>query len=69
MTRLCGNAVRSAQETSILLNHLSERWRGIDPCLAQDFLRRAGEARRKADEIRDIAARHEILSEEKLSDS
>jgi len=63
------NAVRSAQETSILLNHLSEHWRGTDPRLAQDFLRRAGDARRKADEIRDILARHEILSEEKLSDS
>jgi len=32
-------------------------------------LRRADEARRKADEIRDIAARHEMLSEEKLLDS
>jgi len=63
------NAVRSAQETSILLNHLAEHWRGADPHRAQDFLRRAGEARRKADEIRDMAARHEMLSEEKLLDS
>jgi len=63
------NAVRSAQETSILLNHLSEHRRGTDPRLAQEFLRRADEARRKADEIRDIAARHEMLSEEKLLDS
>ena len=60
------NAVRSIQETSMLMSHLAEHWRQSDPELAQEFVRQAKAAQDRANYIRGVASESAALSEEKL---
>jgi two-component system chemotaxis response regulator CheB len=48
------SAVRSIQEASMLLSHLADHWRNIDPPLSSDFARRAKAERTKADTMREL---------------
>jgi two-component system chemotaxis response regulator CheB len=60
------NAVRSIQESSMLMSHLAEHWRGTDPDVAEKFLHKARAAQARADQVRGIAAEHPAISEEKV---
>jgi two-component system chemotaxis response regulator CheB len=60
------NAVRSIQEASMLMSHLAEHWRDVDPEVAAEFLLRSKDAQARADRIRGIAAEHPAMSEEKV---
>jgi hypothetical protein len=45
------NAVRSIQETSMLMSHLADHWRQSDPEMAEEFVRKAKAAQDRADNI------------------
>jgi two-component system, chemotaxis family, protein-glutamate methylesterase/glutaminase len=60
------NAVRSIQETSMLMSHLAKHWRESDPDVAEEFLRKAKAAQARADQVRSITAAHPAMSEEKV---
>jgi two-component system chemotaxis response regulator CheB len=60
------DAVRSIQETSMLMNHLAEHWRETDPDVAEEFRRNAKAAQARADKVRSITAEHPALSREKV---
>ena len=45
------NAVRSIQETSMLMSHLARQWRGTDPAKARELVRRARAAQARADHV------------------
>jgi two-component system, chemotaxis family, protein-glutamate methylesterase/glutaminase len=60
------NSIRSLQESSMLLTHLAEHWRAIDPKVADEFLRKAKQAQARANAVRRISSEHEALSEEKI---
>ena len=59
-------SVRAIQESSMLMAHLAHHWRGIDPSIADEFLRKAKTAEARADLIRKAAAEHETVSENKV---
>lgn len=63
------NAVRSIQETSMLMSHLADHWRQSDPEMADEFVRRAKEAQDRADNIRGVASESAALSEEQVQDT
>src|SRR5215813_4889640 len=60
------NAIRSLQESSMLMTHLADHWRDSDPDVAAELVRKAQAARRRADLVRDAAAEQEVESEEKI---
>jgi two-component system chemotaxis response regulator CheB len=60
------NTIRSIQESAMLMTHLAEHWRNIEPQVAERFLSRAKEALARANLVRQVASQHEALSEEKL---
>jgi len=62
------NAVRSIQESSMLMLHLADHWRDTDPEVAGELVRKAEAAQRRADLVRDAAADQEVLSEEKIEE-
>lgn len=61
------NAVRSVQESAMLLGHLADHWRDVDSDLAKDFARRAEEELARARTLRVAANSEEIISEEKVA--
>ena len=63
------NAIRSVQETSMLMSHLADHWRETNPAMADELIRKAKEARARADHMRLIAAEHPAMSEEKAKAS
>lgn len=60
------NAVRSVQESAMLLGHLADHWRDVDSDVAKDFGRRAEEEVARARVVREAANTEETLSEEKV---
>ncbi len=60
------NAIRSIQESSMLMSHLADHWRATDPDIADELVRKAEAAQRRAELVRDAAAEQEVVSEEKL---
>lgn len=60
------NAVRSVQESAMLLGHLADHWRDLDSDVAKDFVRRSEEELARARVLREAANTEEILSEEKV---
>jgi two-component system, chemotaxis family, protein-glutamate methylesterase/glutaminase len=63
------NAVRSIQESSMLMNHLADHWRESDPRAAGELSRRAKIAQARAANIRGIASELAAMSEEKAKES
>ncbi len=61
------NAVRSVQESAMLLSHLADHWRDSDPATAAELVRRAQATQRRADLMRDAAAEQEVESEDKIA--
>jgi two-component system chemotaxis response regulator CheB len=61
------SAVRSLQESAMLMSHLADHSRDSDPDLAAKLELKAQEARRRADLVRDAAAAQEVESEEKIA--
>src|SRR5262245_40917449 len=59
-------SIRAIQESSMLMRHLAQHWREIDPSAADEFLRKAKAARARADLIRKAASEHEAVSEAKV---
>jgi two-component system, chemotaxis family, protein-glutamate methylesterase/glutaminase len=60
------NAVRSIQESSMLMSHLAEHWRETNPDVAKELLREARAAQARADQVRGITAKHPAMSAEKV---
>jgi two-component system, chemotaxis family, protein-glutamate methylesterase/glutaminase len=60
------NAIRSIQETSMLMTHLAEHWHESDPDVARELLQQANTAQARADRIKGIAAAHPAISKEKM---
>jgi two-component system chemotaxis response regulator CheB len=60
------SAVRSIQESAMLMTHLADHWRDTDPDTAALLVRKAEAAQRRADLVRDAAAAQEVESEEKI---
>jgi two-component system chemotaxis response regulator CheB len=63
------NAVRSIQETSMLMSHLADHWRQSDPEMAAEFVRKAKAAQDRADNIRVVASESAALSAEEVKDA
>jgi two-component system chemotaxis response regulator CheB len=63
------NAIRSLQETSMLMNHLADHWRETDPGVADEFVRRADAAQVRADQMRSVASAHPAMSEERVQEA
>jgi two-component system chemotaxis response regulator CheB len=61
------NVIRSLQETAMLLGHLAEHWREVEPATARKFARQAEVAQARSELIRKTAAEHQVLSEEKVA--
>jgi two-component system chemotaxis response regulator CheB len=61
------NAIRSIQESSMLMTHLADHWRDSDPDVAAELARKAEAAQRRADMVRKAAAEQEVESEEKIA--
>lgn len=59
------NAIRSTQETSMLMSHLAQHWLETDASVAQELERKAKSAQARADQMRAIAADHPAMSREK----
>lgn len=62
------STVRAIQESSMLMRHLADHWRDLDPKMARELLEKARAAEERAELIRKAADAHEVLSEEKLED-
>jgi two-component system chemotaxis response regulator CheB len=60
------NAIRSMEESAMLMKHLADHWRSVDPRVADEFVRRAEAEHRRAALLRDAAAEEKVLSEEKI---
>ncbi len=61
------NAVRSVQESGMLLAHLADHWREVDAAVAKRFRQRAEQELARARTLSDAANREEIISEEKVA--
>lgn len=62
------NAIRSIQESSMLMTHLADHWRETDPDVADELMRKAQAAQRRADRVRDVAAEQKVQSAEKIAE-
>jgi two-component system, chemotaxis family, protein-glutamate methylesterase/glutaminase len=56
------NAIRSVEESVMLMRHLVRHIKNIDPRSADEFLRKADEAQKRSELLRRAAASHEELN-------
>jgi two-component system chemotaxis response regulator CheB len=62
------NAVRSVQESSMLMSHLADHWRESDPSAADELTRRAKTAQAGAESIREVGSELAAMSEERAKE-
>jgi two-component system chemotaxis response regulator CheB len=61
------SAIRSVEESALLMEHIADHVRlSGDAATASLYARKAGEARARAESVRETVFRHEVISPEKL---
>jgi two-component system, chemotaxis family, protein-glutamate methylesterase/glutaminase len=62
------NAVRSVEESVMLLRHLARHLKDKDPKSSQEFLRKADEAQKRSELVRKAVVGHEELNVELIEE-
>ena len=57
-------AIRNVEETVMLMRHLARHLKDVDPTSSREFLKKADEAKKRSELLREVVVKHEELNME-----